>query len=91
MSLLCKGTYYSGNLLQKGISRLSQLTIDADKDWANQGLSNIKELDTGMKAGDMLIKGAGGLIKIISPTSSGDELTSNGPDAEIGWKPPLAQ
>jgi hypothetical protein len=41
MSLLCKGTYYSGNLLLKGISRLSQLTIDADKDWVSQGLSNI--------------------------------------------------
>jgi len=91
MSLLCKGAYYSGNLLLKGISRLSQLTIDADKDWVSQGLSNIKELATGMKAGDMLIKGAGGLIKIISPLSSGDELTSNGPDAEIAWKPPLAQ
>ena len=91
MSLFCKGTYYSGNLLLKGISRLSQLTIDADKDWTSHGLSSIKELATGMKAGDMLIKGAGGLIKIISPMSSGDELTSNGPDAEIAWKPPLAQ
>ena len=55
MSLLCKGTYYSGNLLQKGISRLSQLTIDADKDWGSWGLSNIKEIATGMKAGDILI------------------------------------
>ena len=91
MSLLCKGNYYCGNFLQRGISKLSQLTIDADKDWGSRGLSNIKELAPGMKAGDMLIKGAAGLIKIISPSSPGDELTANGPGAEIAWKAPLAQ
>jgi len=71
-----------------GISRLSELIIDADKDWQGFGITNIKELASGMSKGDMLVFGASGVLEKLSPNTIGNELTSNGPGHQIDWKPP---
>ena len=39
-----------------GISRLSQLMIDADKDWQSKGISNLKEVAAVMGHGDLVVK-----------------------------------
>jgi len=44
------------SLLVKGIARLSQVEIDADKDWAGRGITNIKEVASGMCHGDMVVR-----------------------------------
>ena len=40
-----------------GITKLSELTIDADKDWQQKGITNIKEIASSMAQGDMVFKG----------------------------------
>lgn len=77
MSLLIKG----------GITRLSELTIDADKNWQAQGISNIEELVVGMNMGDFLTHD-GAVIVIITPGPPGMILTSNGPGNPIIWGHP---
>ena len=79
MSLLIKGG---------GITKLSELTIDADKNWAAMGISNIKELAAAMQKGDFLYKGPGGILVKLSPGPIGDELTSQGLGHDIWWQPP---
>jgi hypothetical protein len=44
------------SLLTKGITRLSQLEIDADKDWRGKGITNIKEVASAMSHGDMIVR-----------------------------------
>lgn len=82
----------SGCLLTKaGITKLSQLLIDADKDWGGYGMFNLKELAPGMQRGDVLTHNGTILVK-LSPANIGDELTSNGPGQAVEWKaPPTAE
>jgi len=77
MSLLVKG----------GISNLSELIIDAGKDWGGKGISNLKELALGMTKGDILFQQGGVLIK-LPPGTIGYELTSHGPGLSIAWEAP---
>lgn len=70
----------------KGISKLSELMIDADKDWQGKGISNIKELAAGMAIGDMLIYDGTRIIK-LQPGPVGRVLTSQGPGALPIWAP----
>jgi len=79
----------SGCLLVKaGITRLSELEIDADKDWEGHGVFNLKELAPGMGKGDMLQRGGSGVLEKFSPGAIGFELTSNGLGQELEWKAP---
>ncbi len=71
----------------QGISALSQLTIDADKDWATKGISNLKELALGMALGDIAVKGPGGVLVKITPGIANTVLTSAGPGALPTWAP----
>jgi len=71
----------------QGISALSQLTIDADKDWATKGISNIKELAAAMVLGDLVVRGPGGVLVRLSPGVANTVLTSSGPGALPTWAP----
>lgn len=71
----------------QGISALSQLTIDADKDWNGKGISNLKELAAAMVQGDMVVRGAGGVLVRLPPGVANTVLTSSGPGAIPAWGP----
>jgi hypothetical protein len=75
-----------GCLLEKvgGITKLSELTIDADKDWLTFGITNIKEVAAGMQKGDLpFFDGAG--IAILVPGPIGTMLTTQGLGADPIW------
>lgn len=75
-------------LITPGITRLSELIIDADKDWQAKGISNLEELAAGMTMGDLLQRGAGGVLIRLPPGPIGNILTANGAGNIIGWAPP---
>ena len=75
-------------LVKGGISKLSELGIDADKDWNVRGISNIKELALGMQLGDIFQRGDGGILETLAPGPISYELTSSGPGHEIEWSAP---
>lgn len=77
------------SLLQipQSITALSELEIDVDKDWQGFGITNLKELASGMKKGDVIVHDGSRLVK-LSPDSSGNELTSEGPGHSATWKAP---
>jgi hypothetical protein len=67
-----------------GITSLSQLTIDADKDWNLKGISDIKEIVLGMTTGDIAYHNGTKLVKIsVGPLSS--ELITKGPALPPVW------
>ncbi len=63
-----------------GITKLSQLTIDADKDWQLKGISNIKEVVLGMTTGDVVYHDGTRLVK-LSPGVTGTQLKTKGAGA----------
>ena len=76
------------NAKSAGITALSGLTIDTDKDWLGFGISVLEELAAGMTIGDLLQRGAGGVLIKLSPGPPGNILTANGAGNIIGWAPP---
>lgn len=70
----------------RAISKLSQLEIDADKDWNGKGIFNLKELYMEMSKGDIVYHDGIRLVK-LSPGTIGHELTSCVPYG-IAWRPP---
>jgi len=70
----------------QGISKLSQLEIDADKDWKVKGISNIKEIAAGMTIGD-IVQHDGTEIVLLMPGLDGYVLTSQGPGKLVTWTP----
>ena len=74
-------------LLRGGISKLSELEIDVDKDWQAFGISNIKELAAAMTRGDILVRDDDVLVRIL-PGTIGHVLTSSGPLHLPVWAPP---
>ena len=60
-----------------GITKLSELTIDADKNWADKGISQLKEIVPGMTAGDIVYHDGTRLVK-LSPGVTGSELITLG-------------
>lgn len=70
-----------------GIKFLSQLGIDADKDWNAKGISDLKELALGMVQGDIIVRGAGGVLIRLPPGIANMVLTSNGPGNIPSWQP----
>ncbi len=74
-------------LLVKGVTKLSQLQIDADKGWSLKGISNIKELALAMVQGDILVHDGTRIIRL--PAGSANYvLTSDGPGLMVKWGPP---
>ena len=59
------------SLLIKGVAKLSQLEIDADKDWRGKGITNIKEVASAMGHGDMILRSGSTPILIKLPTEYG--------------------
>ncbi|MBA7677974.1 hypothetical protein ES703_86241 [subsurface metagenome] len=77
------------SLLIKGLEKLSQLEIDADKDWQTKGITNIKEIAAAMAKGDIVVKGNSILIR-FQPGGIGLVLTSAGPLHLPTWMPGAA-
>ena len=75
-------------LIKLGVTRLSQLEVDIDKDWGGYGVSNMKELASGMQRGDILQRGDSGVLEKLSPGPIGFEITSNGQGHEVDWQAP---
>ena len=69
-----------------GISKLSELEIDVDKDWAEKGIFNIKEVAQGMGIGDILQHNGSILAKLAAGTAN-YVLTSEGPNKMVVWAP----
>ena len=74
-------------IVTKGVTTISQIEIDVDKDWQGFGLTNLKGLAGGMQKGDTLTHDGGKVVK-LSPTNIGDELTSGGSGHATTWKAP---
>lgn len=62
----------------QGISALSQLTVDADKDWQTRGITNLKELAAAMAFGDLVARGPAGILVRIPAGPAGLFLTGAG-------------
>ena len=73
-------------LVRAGITRLSELEIDADKDWQDKGISNIKEVALGMSIGDIVQHNGARLVKLV-PGEARLVLTSQGPGKMVVWAP----
>ena len=67
-----------------GITKLSELTIDADKAWADKGISQLKEIVSGMTAGDIVYHDGTRLLK-LSPGVLGSQLITLGPTQAPKW------
>jgi len=76
-------------LVKGGITSLSELIIDADKDWQAKGITNIKEIAAAMAKGDIVVKGNSILIR-FQPGGIGLVLTSAGPLHIPTWQPGAA-
>jgi len=76
MSVLTKG----------GITRLSELIVDADKNWQAFGISNLKELALGMARGDFAVRGDA-VLQRLQPSTIGYILTSAGLLHIPSWQP----
>lgn len=67
-----------------GVKKLSQLQIDADKDWQTMGISNLKEVALGMGVGDITQRTGSVLTKLV-PGTVNYVLTSAGPSNPLVW------
>ena len=74
-------------LVKAGITRLSELEVDADKDWQGYGITNIAHLASGMTRGSLLIHN-GSVLAAVPAGTIGNEFTSNGPAHIPEWKAP---
>ena len=77
MSLLIKA---------KGISKLSELEIDADKNWNLKGVFNVKEIAQSMGTGHIIQHDGEKLVK-LPPGPANYVLTSEGTEHLITWAP----
>lgn len=74
-------------LVKSGIERLSQLQIDAPKDWLGYGITNLQEVAALMDTGDIAVRGNGGILVRLRPGVSGYVLTSTGALQMPTWAP----
>jgi len=73
-------------VMARRISKLSELTIDADKDWRGKGITNIKQVAQGMSLGH-LIQHNGVALESLPPGPASYVLTSAGPNQRVVWAP----
>jgi hypothetical protein len=70
-----------------GITKLSELEIDADKDWQAKGITNLKSIAEAMTHGDIIYRGAGVLEKLTADAGKGyNFLRSRGPGMTPVWQ-----
>ena len=70
-----------------GITKLSELEIDADKDWQAKGITNVKEIAEAMEHGDIVYRGAGVLERLNADAGKGyNFLRSRGPGMPPVWQ-----
>lgn len=69
-----------------GVSKISELEIDADKDWQARGITNLKEIAVGMSKGDLGVRGDSIILKLVPGTVT-YVLTSAGPGNLPAWMP----
>jgi len=75
------------SLLTKRINKLSQLEIDADKDWKAREITNLKTIAGAMGHGDIAFRGAGVLEKLMADAGKGYSfLRSRGPGLSPVWQ-----
>jgi len=74
------------SLLAKGITRLSELEIDADKDWNIKGITSLKQVAAAMSRGDIAVRN-GSLLVRMAAGPEGYVLTSTGPGKLPAWAP----
>ena len=74
------------SVLIKGITRLSELEIDADKDWQSKGITSLKQIAALMSRGDVVLKDTNVLIRLAAGPD-GYVLTSAGPGKLPSWQP----
>lgn len=75
------------SLLLKGVARLSQLEIDADKDWQAKGMTNLKTIAGAMTHGDIAFRGNNILERLIADAGKGyNFLRSRGPGLPPVWQ-----
>jgi len=87
------GTAYQGGgllYIKRCVFKLSELEIDADKNWEGFGITELKELDSAMARGEVVINNGTRIQKII-PGSVGTMLMAhdigNNPTWEYGPLP----
>ncbi|MDD5539699.1 MAG: hypothetical protein PHG61_03305 [Candidatus Marinimicrobia bacterium] len=73
-------------MLIKGITKLSELLIDADKDWNAKGITNIKQVAALMSKGDILQRGDT-ILQRLAAGPDGYVLTAAGPGKLCTWAP----
>ena len=73
-------------LLKGGISKLSELDIDADKDWQQKVISNCGGLASGMAIGHIL-QHNGAILETLPPEVANYVLTSQGAGHKVIWAP----
>lgn len=75
------------SLLTRGIARLSQLEIDADKDWQGKGIANLASVASAMAHGDIVFRGASVLERLAADAGKGYSfLKSRGPGLPPVWE-----
>ncbi len=72
-------------LVRPGITRLSQLEIDADKDWQAMGISNIAAVVESTKKGDLIFSD-GTVLSVLSAGPIGMLLMTQGPGTIPVWQ-----
>ncbi len=72
-----------------GVTALSGLTIDADKDWSVMGISNIERVTAAPTRGDLTQKGGGGIMVNLTPGPIGYVITSHGAGNIVSFDPPI--
>jgi hypothetical protein len=75
------------SLLTKGISRLSQLQIDLDKDWQAREITNLKAIAQAMGIGDIAYRGNDVIEALNADAGKGyNFLKSRGPGLSPVWE-----
>jgi hypothetical protein len=73
-------------MMIKGITKLSELEIDADKDWQVKGITNLKQVAEIMSRGDIVVRDTSILVR-LPPGPEDYCLTSAGPGKIPSWQP----
>jgi len=73
-------------LLKGGISKLSELEIDTDKDWQSRGITNLGGVAAGMATGHVVQRN-GSILQTLPPGPAHTVLTSEGPGHLVVWAP----
>jgi hypothetical protein len=77
----------SALLVKGGITRLSELEIDCDKDWNGKTILNISGAAAGTPKGGVLVHDGSILVTVI-PGSIGHGFTDGGPGHAPSWEEP---